>query len=185
MSANDAVVLMSGGIDSYACAHLLQQQGLRVQGLFIEHGQAAARLELRAAQKISGRLAIELIHVAVKRGPNFATGEIIGRNGFLISTAYFISQGSAGIISIGIHAGTNYYDCSSTFLGGISQLISEQSDGKTKVVAPFLTWSKQDIVKYCRDSKLSLDDTYSCEMGKRAACNNCGSCADRRALDVS
>jgi 7-cyano-7-deazaguanine synthase len=185
MNQNDAIVLMSGGVDSYACAHLLLQKGFKVKGLFIDHGQAAAKCELRAARKISRRLAIELTHVVVKNGPKFAPGELAGRNGFLISTAYFLSQGSTGLISIGIHAGTNYYDCSKVFLDATSRLVSEQSDGKTTVIAPFLSWSKRDIFEYCKASKLSLIDTYSCEAGMKEVCGQCGSCADRRVLDAS
>lgn len=185
MNPDDAIILMSGGIDSYACAHLLQQQGFRVKGIFIEHGQAAAKFELHAARKISSRLNIELMEIGLKNGPKFTSGEIAGRNAFLIATAHFLAQGNAGVIALGIHAGTNYYDCSPPFLEAISELVTEQSDGKTKVIAPFLSWTKRDIVEYCKRASLALDDTYSCEAGTLDACGACASCVDRRALDVS
>ena len=37
-----ATVLMSGGIDSAACAAFLAAQGIKVSALFVDHGQAAA-----------------------------------------------------------------------------------------------------------------------------------------------
>ena len=46
----DATVLMSGGIDSAACAHLLAWQGNAinaVNAVFINYGQAAAAAEER------------------------------------------------------------------------------------------------------------------------------------------
>ena len=46
----DAWVLLSGGIDSAACAYYFQQRGDNVEAVFIDYGQAAAHAEFRYAQ---------------------------------------------------------------------------------------------------------------------------------------
>ena len=48
-----ATVLLSGGLNSISCAHFLKQRGLSVRGLFIDHGQAAARNEAIASAALA------------------------------------------------------------------------------------------------------------------------------------
>jgi 7-cyano-7-deazaguanine synthase len=184
MSINEAVVLMSGGIDSYACAHLLRSQGFHVEGVFIDHGQAATTFERRAVQQISALLDIPISNLKVSGGLPFSSGELIGRNAFLIATAMFMTRRQSGLIAIGIHAGTPYYDCSPLFIESMNRLVGEQTDGALKLVAPFLNWTKKDIFDYSISSSLSLHVTYSCEAGTESGCGQCASCKDRKALNA-
>lgn len=48
-----ATVLISGGIDSAACAHLLAAQGHLVHGIFVDFGQAARDHESRAVERVA------------------------------------------------------------------------------------------------------------------------------------
>ena len=184
MSINEALVLMSGGIDSYACAHLLMSQGIDIHGIFIDHGQAASLLERDSVEMISKLLGISISYFSVVGGTKFASGELVGRNAFLISSALFLSPNKSGLIAIGIHSGTHYYDCSPNFLETMNRLIGEQTDGSTKVIAPFLQWTKSDIFDYFKASDLSLDATHSCELGVKFGCGKCASCADRKSINA-
>ncbi|HEY8873208.1 MAG TPA: 7-cyano-7-deazaguanine synthase, partial [Stellaceae bacterium] len=56
----NATVLMSGGIDSAACAHLLAWEGNAINAVFINHGQAAATAEERAVREITTRMGADL-----------------------------------------------------------------------------------------------------------------------------
>jgi tRNA(Ile)-lysidine synthase TilS/MesJ len=84
--ANDygpkALVLMSGGIDSVACAHLLATRNFRVKGVFLDYGQAAAHAERRAVEALTGRMNLPLEIFSVDGASAFSTGELAGRKCF-------------------------------------------------------------------------------------------------------
>ena len=181
-SKTPATVLMSGGIDSAACAWLLRGQGMNVQGVFLDYGQAAAEPERRAAVSLAGRLSMRLDTFKIGVGQRLGAGEIPYRNAFLIFTALFLLRQQAGLVAIGVHAGTPYFDCSPPFVASIATLVAEHSEGRVTVVAPFLNWSKRDITTYCRQEGVPIQLTYSCEAGLEPPCGRCLSCRDRIAL---
>lgn len=177
-----ATILLSGGIDSAACAHHLLQQDENVHALFIDYGQPALTPESRAAAALANHLSIPLTTLSITGLPIFGTGELLGRNLFLVATALLSSRPPVKLLSLGIHHGTAYYDCSEHFFDLLSRLISEHSDGTLVLSAPFLAWSKFDIFRYFLTNNLPLDLTYSCETGSEPPCNVCKSCLDRLAL---
>ncbi len=173
---------MSGGIDSTACAHFLLAQGLDVRGLFIDYGQAAARNEIAAATAIASALSIPLHTFIVSGADPYAGGELLGRNAFLIFTALFLGRCHSGLLALGIHDGTPYYDCSAVFLNAAEGLIAEHTAGRASLATPFRTWQKHDIVAYAISARLPLHLTYSCELGLEPPCGDCLSCHDRSTL---
>jgi 7-cyano-7-deazaguanine synthase len=177
-----ATVLMSGGIDSAACAHHLCSQGFSVDGLFIDHGQAAAERETKAVSAIADHLGITLRKAGLSGSRPSGPGELLGRNAFLICTALFLNGGQSHLLGLGLHAGTPYYDCSEAFVAAIAKLVAEQTDGRVSVVAPFLTWTKKDVYDYFISAGLPIEVTYSCEAGTEPTCGRCASCRDRKAL---
>jgi len=177
-----ACVLMSGGIDSAACAHFLLANGIAVSAVFIDYGQAASAFEREAALSLAAYLKIPLKQLIVQGGPIFGPGELVGRNGFLISAALFLTKGEPSLIAMGLHAGTPYVDCSEVFAKSMSRIIAEQTDGQVALSTPFISWNKRDVFEYFVSNNLPLDLTYSCEIGAKPPCNTCASCHDRRAL---
>jgi 7-cyano-7-deazaguanine synthase len=179
-----ATVLMSGGIDSTACAHFMLRRGMAVTGLFIHHGQAAATCETKAVKAIGDRLGIQTDRFMLKghRRAELGVGELVGRNAMLIFTALFLTRARPGLLVIGIHAGTPYFDCSESFFGSAAKLVADQTDGHVRLVAPFLEWSKKDVFDYFKTEQLPIELTYSCEAGTEPVCGRCASCLDRQAL---
>lgn len=177
----NALVLMSGGIDSAACASFLKAQGYEIHGVFIDYGQAAAKQERKAATNISKHLNIPLFTYELS-GQNFAHGELFGRNAFLILSSIFLSSYKSGLVAIGIHGGTQYFDCSTGFFVSTNKFLDEISDGSLKLIAPFLDWSKADVFDYFISCGIPINKTYSCEIGKDLPCGNCTSCKDRKKL---
>ena len=180
-----AVVLASGGIDSTACIHMLQTRGLSVSALFIDFGQAASLQERFAVRRICKRFGVRLDQISVNSSRRYGPGELVGRNAFLIFSALMFARPTRGLIALGIHAGTPYYDCTEAFFRSISTLVEDHSNSQNQLLAPFLSWSKAEIVTYCRDEDVPLELTYSCERGAARPCGRCLSCRDRKALRVS
>jgi 7-cyano-7-deazaguanine synthase len=177
-----ATVLLSGGLDSIACAHFLQRRGFQVRGLFINHGQAAARREGEASAALAERLAIPIEGCALSNAHYLGAGELLGRNAMLIFNALFLTRGAPDLLALGIHAGVPYFDCSEAFVASAGRLVGELTDGHVSLVAPFITWSKRDIFDYFMTTGLPLALTYSCESGTDPVCGTCSSCRDRKAL---
>ncbi|SUS03286.1 7-cyano-7-deazaguanine synthase [uncultured Defluviicoccus sp.] len=161
---------------------MLLKQGYGVGGLFIDYGQAAAEHEALAVRRIADQLSIPLMKTSITGLPPFGPGELAGRNAFFVFTALLATRGQPGLIAVGIHDGTPYYDCSTRFVDSIGTLVAEHTDGKTSVIAPFLRWSKKDVVEYFRSTGLPFEMTYSCEAGATPPCGRCASCRDREAL---
>jgi 7-cyano-7-deazaguanine synthase len=182
LAGKSATVLMSGGLDSMVCAHLLATQGQLVEGLFVDFGQSACTQERRAVTRVCNVLNIPLRTVRVRGLASFSTGEITGRNAFLIFAATLARGAAPGLISIGVHAGTRYFDCSKPFLEAMARLLGELSDGRVGLAAPLSAWTKQEVHAYASRALLPIDLTYSCERGGKRVCGRCASCRDRKSL---
>lgn len=182
MEPTKCVVLLSGGIDSAACVAFYIRQQFAVQALHVSYGQPAARQEEASAKAVASHYRIPLAIVKLDGIRMKADGEIIGRNAFLISTAVMEAPFEQGIVALGIHSGTSYYDCTPGFLVALQALYDGQCDGRLRVSAPFLDWTKQDIWQYCLEQQIPIEVTYSCEKGLAQPCGVCLSCGDREAL---
>jgi len=175
------LVLLSGGLDSAVCAHLLKSPSRAVEGLFVDYGQAALKRERASARAVAAHLGIPLRMRTIQPASSRRAGELPGRNALLISIAVFELGTEGGLVAIGVHAGTRYFDCSEAFVDAMGRLVQEQTDGRTAVSAPLVAWSKADVFKVFQEAGLPLSETYSCEAGS-TPCGACLSCADRKAL---
>lgn len=169
-------------MDSAACAHFLKHRGSSICGVFVDYGQAAAGREWTAVQTLASHLDAPLLVHRITGAESFSAGELAGRNAFLIFAALFLSRCRSGLLAIGIHAGTPYFDCSAPFLEMMARLVAEHTNGAVSLVAPFLHWTKRDVLDYFVSAGLPLHVAYSCETGTSPPCGRCASCLDRRAL---
>jgi 7-cyano-7-deazaguanine synthase len=182
-NSSRSLVLTSGGIDSTACIKYYQDLGFDVGGFFVDYGQRARLKECESVKKIAAFYKINLKSLTINNSLNLSPGEIKGRNAFLIMAALLANSDFVGLISLGVHAGVPYYDCSKGFIEKINALVMDYSDGQIKIDAPFINWDKKMIISYCRDFEVPMHLTYSCENGNEP-CGNCLSCLDRSALNV-
>lgn len=178
-----ALVLLSGGVDSVSCAHLLRKQEFAVNGLFVDYGQAAAGPERRAATLSAERLGVPVHHAILSTGESFGTGEVVGRNAFFVFCALMLSRARFDVLALGVHAGSRYFDCSQPFIGAMEKLVAEHTDGRVTFCAPFASWTKADVYEYFRSTGLPNYITYSCEAGTEPPCGVCLSCRDRSLLE--
>jgi len=181
---SSVIVLVSGGIDSTACVHYYLNNKYPVKGFFIDYGQSARKKENESAHNVADYYNITLDMAKVDMGMQFGTGEIKGRNAFFVTALLMKYSNFSGMVAIGIHAGVPYYDTSENFILDMKRMVTQYTDGKMQVDAPFMKWQKPMIYQYCADNSVPIHLTYSCEKGDSIPCGQCNSCLDRKALDV-
>ncbi len=181
-SKRDAIVLLSGGIDSTACVAYYLKQNLRPIGLFISYGQAAAKRELKSAKQVAKYYGIKLEISNILLGYKFGSGEIKGRNAVFLLTALMKYSELTGVIALGIHAGSPYYDTTKKFVNDMRKVLASYTDGRIQLDVPFLKLTKPMIYQFCMDNNVPIKLTYSCEKSGKKPCGICNSCLDRKEL---
>lgn len=106
------------------------------------------------------------------------------RNGLFLSAAASIAlSNECSILFYGAHAddaaGSAYPDCSVDFYNAMNEAISEGSGKQLRLEAPFITWSKADVVKKGLEMGVPYQLTWSCYNGGDKPCGKCGTCIDR------
>ena len=179
-----AWLLLSGGIDSAACIAFYLKQGFHVKCFHVSYGQSASKHERVAAGRVARHFDVPLKILRWSGAATVNEGEIVGRNAFLLLGALIEIDGNSGILATGIHAGTSYFDCSQGFLSAMQDVVDGYCNGRVKLAAPFIRWSKQQIFAFCKSERVPIGLTYSCEKGTEQPCKVCLSCQDRRTLDA-
>lgn len=179
-----ALVLVSGGVDSTACIHHYLSNGYDVKGFFVNFGQPSCAQEFESVKKITSYYDVEFSFSECNFPLDFNCGEIVGRNGFLVLTALVSNPDISGLLSLGIHSGLPYYDCTPAFVNDMNRVVEAYTNGRCKLDTPFLNWSKYQIYDYCKREDVPLSLTYSCESGGIEPCGRCLSCLDRGCLNV-
>ncbi len=179
----EVLVLLSGGIDSSACLHFYKDSGRKTCAMFIDYEQSAVLNEDRAAKAIAAHYGVQLFTVQWRGVASKGTGRITARNAFFLIAALMECSDEIAIIATGVHAGTEYADCSEVFIERMQSIFDVYTEGAVQVGAPFADWSKGDIFAYATANRLPIDLTHSCEEGGTRPCGKCLSCLDREALE--
>lgn len=108
------------------------------------------------------------------------------RNGLFLSSAASIALSKGcNVIYYGAHsddaAGNAYPDCSSVFNEAMKKAVYEGSGRELTIEAPFVNWTKKDVVKEGLRLKVPYELTWSCYEGMDKPCGVCGTCIDRAA----
>lgn len=113
------------------------------------------------------------------------------RNGLLLSSVAAIAMSIVdrddydfAEIYLGAHAddaaGEAYADCSKEFTDAMYKAISIGTYNKVFVKAPFVSYTKDEIVKLGLELGVPYELTWSCYEGGDKACGTCGTCIDRQ-----
>ena len=205
----DAVVLLSGGMDSATTLLLAREQGFRCHALSIDYGQRH-RAELDAAAAISARHAhthrVVTMDLRAIGGsaltadidvPEHQPGNdqipvtyVPARNTVLLALALGLAETmAAGDLFIGVTAVdySGYPDCRPAFIAAFAELARLATrtgvEGKEmRVHTPLINLSKADIIRTGTGLGLDYRDTVSCYQADAAglACGRCDACALRR-----
>ena len=106
------------------------------------------------------------------------------RNGLFLSSAASMALSlECSVLYYGAHhddwAGNAYPDCSEAFVEAMNRAIVEGTGGQLHLEAPFVSWSKADIVRQGLALDVPYELTWSCYEGGEQPCGTCGTCIDR------
>ena len=113
------------------------------------------------------------------------------RNGLFLSSAASMALSlGCSVLYYGAHhddwAGNAYPDCSKEFVDAMNRAIVEGTGGELRLEAPFVEWSKADIVARGLELGVPYELTWSCYEGGERPCGKCGTCIDRnRAFEAN
>jgi 7-cyano-7-deazaguanine synthase len=204
-----AVVLLSGGLDSYTAGAIARDQGFDLYALTVKYGQRHAH-EILAARRVADalgvkghrELAVDLGSVGgsalvgdgeiPKGGPNpntIPSTYVPARNTVMLSLALAWAEVLGAFdIFIGVNAldYSGYPDCRPEYIEAFEHLASLATKagvtgGRFHVRAPLISLSKADIIRLGMRLGLDYGLTHSCyDPGVHGApCGRCDSCVLR------
>jgi 7-cyano-7-deazaguanine synthase len=199
-----AVVLLSGGLDSYTAAAIAKAQRFTLFALTVRYGQRHAR-EIEAARAVARALGIErhlelevdlraiggsslTSDAAVPHDRNLQASDIPStyvpaRNTIFLSLALGWAEvlGAHDIV-IGVNAldYSGYPDCRPEFIGAFERLADLATragveGGRFRVHTPLLTLGKADIIRRGLELGLDYGLTHSC-YDPSSGGRPCGTC---------
>jgi 7-cyano-7-deazaguanine synthase len=206
---SDVVVLLSGGLDSYTAAAMLQADGFELYALSVRYGQRHVR-ELEAAQRVAAALHVKAhMELAVdlsRVGGSALTADIEvpkdrtideqipvtyvpARNTVFLSLALSWAE-ALGVSDIGIGANaldySGYPDCRPEYMRAFEAMANLATragieGARFRIHAPLMHFGKAQIIQ--RGISLGLDYalTHSCYDPQEDGrpCGHCDSCVLR------
>lgn len=197
-----SVVLLSGGLDSAVLlAHVRNTVGGFIHALSVDYGQRHRR-ELWSAFQLAHYYGAT--HEVVKVPPDVFAGSSLTGSDLPVSGAPTVVPGR-NLVLVGlavasaVRTGANkvwlaptaddrhvYPDCRDTFVSHLS--VATGAGYNVALDAPFLFWSKRDVVARGRELLVPFDVTWSCydpqgydpyHPASGVPCGKCGACVLR------
>lgn len=194
-----SVVLLSGGLDSTVLVADNATLGVETLAVTFDYGQMHRGREIGAARLVAAHYGIEhrIVGLASAFIPSALTGLgeipethadqpdasiVPGRNMVLISVGVSIADAMGmGSVFIGATAEdeAGYPDCRRPFISAVDQAAWVSTEGRVSVRAPYVGFTKREVIELGRDLGAPLELSWSCYRGGETPCNNCGACISR------
>lgn len=202
-----AVVIYSGGMDSFTVLHEALYRETDVHALSFNYGQrhskelefahAVCKMNSIPHQVVDLRNINSLVQgssltsdIAVPEGhyaeSNMKQTVVPNRNMIMLSLAvgYAVSIGADGVYC-GAHAGDHdiYPDCRFEFFQALNRATMIANYQPVELHVPFIEYGKTEILQRGAELGLSSLDyafTWTCYNGREAACGRCGACVERQ-----
>jgi 7-cyano-7-deazaguanine synthase len=199
-----AVVLLSGGLDSYTAAAMMKAEGYPLYALTVRYGQRHAR-EIEAARAVARTLGVERhieldVDLSAFGGSSLTSGAPVpkdrpidpseipstyvpARNTVFLSLALGWAEvlGATDIV-IGVNAldYSGYPDCRPEYIAAFERLAGLATRAgveraRFRIHAPLLTLTKADIIRRGMELGLDYGLTHSCYDPDPAG-RSCGRC---------
>lgn len=202
-----AIVLLSGGMDSCVTAAIMAAQGYELNMLHTNYGQRTERKELECFHALSDyfgaarRLVVDIGHLAAIGGSSLTdrsievtnadldskdvpTSYVPFRNGNILAIAASWGEviGAETIVIGAVEEDSSGYpDCRKEFFRAFEQVLNLGTRPETlfNIATPVIDMSKGDIVRAGLEHNAPLHRTWSCYKREDLACGECDSCALR------
>ena len=201
--ARDAVIIISGGMDSTTM--LYEYRHDIALAITFDYGSTQNARERQYAIAHCRKLGIEHIVIALDfmhrhfksallgepddiplgdyNNENMKSTVVPFRNGIMLSVACGIAE-SRGLQRgmIANHGGDHaiYPDCRSAFVEAMSAAMRAGTYRHIEVFAPYTDISKTDIARRGKQLGIDYTQTYSCYKGREHHCGRCTTCTERR-----
>jgi 7-cyano-7-deazaguanine synthase len=193
-----AVVLVSGGLDSTTVCYLLANEGTEVHPIFFDYGQHCAETEWGKVKEVLRRKTLppERLNISdiFKGSPSrmiveadLWTEAVSDDDLYLpYRTMLFFSVAAARAQTLRIldvYSGfinSNHakeIDCSTTFMNGLEELSKDV--GAVRFYAPFRKSTKADVVRRALELGVPIGRTFSCQAASSFPCGACPNCVER------
>lgn len=207
MSKKQAVVLISGGMDSATAVYEAVDRGFEPYFLHASYGQQTEDKEYECTWRLADKVdAADFLHVetahltqigessltdgdievseADPHSDEIPTSYVPFRNANLLSMAVSYAEANdCDAIFIGAHSEdfAGYPDCRPAFFDAFQRVINVGTKPNTEIelLAPFVEWSKTDIAERGLELGVPYELTWSCYRDEEPACGTCDSCAIR------
>ena len=199
-----AVLILSGGLDSSTLAYWLKANGFNeIICITFDYGQKQI-IELEYAKGIAKKIGAEhrvidmsFIKKFLSKSSSSLTNSAIdvphgeytkenmqstvvpNRNSMMLTIAWTIAcvEQANALVYI-------YPDTRPEYFEAINKSLRMGSEGSReddlKLLAPFITWHKADIVKEGHRLGVPFADTWTCYEGGEHHCGLCGACSERK-----
>jgi 7-cyano-7-deazaguanine synthase len=204
-----AVVVASGGVDSTTLVYRLKAEGRQLTLLGVDYGQRH-RIELEHVRRTAEAVGARYLRLGLSGLGGLLAGSALtdqavmvpsghysdvsmratvvpNRNALLLDLAVGLAVADgADAVAFGAHSGDHpiYPDCRPAFVEAYARMVAVANEGFLpvgfQVLAPFLTWTKADIVRHGAELGVPFADTWSCYRGGERHCGRCGTCTERR-----
>ena len=201
--AKDAVIVLSGGMDSVTL--LNEFKDIIALAVTFNYGSNHNKREIEYAKLHCQRLGIKHIIIpldfmhtyfkssllegadAIPEGhyadSNMKSTVVPFRNGIMLAIACGIAESNKLTrVLIANHAGdhTIYPDCRQQFIDAMSAAMTNGTYEGVHIFAPYTNISKANIAQRGARIGINYAETYSCYKGGVNHCGKCGTCIERR-----
>ncbi|MFN8317779.1 MAG: 7-cyano-7-deazaguanine synthase QueC [Chitinophagales bacterium] len=205
MENKQAILLLSGGIDSTTLLAKLINENYEVVALSFHYGQKHG-IELNYAKKNaekynvkqhqiveldiilfnSSALVNDEIDIATYENNELPKGQVNAyvpfRNLLFISTALSLAESmkiNEVYLAFNKDDNGNFWDCRTEFVERVNAI--SMSNTSIQVKTPFINFSKTDVVKLARQLNVDLSNTISCyQPNESSECGVCLSCVTKQ-----
>lgn len=204
-TAPQAVVLLSGGLDSVAALFWAKRHYHDVRAIAFRYGQPAADAEIVSAGRAATAAGVDLTTLVLadtlatqvallKEAPAYDPthlgvdrANVPARNIVFLSIAgaHAATWFRAGMIDLVIGCvsedAAGFPDCRQAVLDGMSSVLRQGSTRHITVVAPWLKLSKAEVIRQMSTDPVAMSavlSSFSCYR-REGPCGECGACVKR------